>query len=985
MKRIYSLFAALLLVSVAFAASPVRVLSNQWLGEGFLPRISEDGQVVSYLTTERVGFPEEAASLDLSVTNENLHLYVYQHGVRTELFPHGENYYICVSLSPDRTKILFRSRKSTAVCDLNGRVLADLGNISAPEWYGNDYVVGMRGVHDGHDFTNSKIILRSLAGEETELTDGTTIDMCPRASAETGRIVFGTIDGSIRMLQLNLTENAISKQLPRMEAVLNASTPMAPARARKNSFSDVKIYINPGHGGYTGNDRGMHIYPFASGDTLSFWESSSNLHKGLKLDTMLRALGVQTMLSRTLNREIDDKNLYDIVCEANAYGADFMLSIHSNAGGPSNYILQLYSGKDADDPVTYADYGTRDAESRAISTIIGNNLQKSNTVSDWTRVPYIVGDKTFARKIMGWSNGYGVLRYLRVPGEISEGGMHDYIPQTYRLMNMDYKKAEAFQFAQSFLTYFLDYTFPTGVIGGQVRDSYQKMTFPAISTHKNGSLDAQKPLCGATVELLQNGSVIKTYHTDTLYNGVFYFWDLTPGQTYKVRASMDGYYSDEVEMTPVAGDIVYNNFLLNMQRQTPPEVTSYLPHPAQLTDSVEVSTSVYLTFNWDMNMEETEAAFSISPAVAGTVTFENGARALRFTPEGRFEPGVEYTVTLSTRACHPDATFENHLQAPFNFQFRTKDRGSIRFLGSYPADGEADVPLNPSFISIYDQTIVNSTVKNAVSLKEASGAAVSINTRSIKCNVAPEPYGTVAFEATEALKPSTAYVLTLGAGIKDNIGIYLNTPREIHFTTAANFEPELTLVDRLDTLNFVADREKSRGCKSVSTLRNTSKKYAGQASNELSYEFSEEDGVAVFNIKNPMLIQTTCYDRVGLYVFSDFSENSLVAELNCEGDIKYVPVCEFNYGGWKWQELDLSSLPAGMTYQLMALHVTRGASVLSNAGKVYLNNLSFLQGEVPDALETLEVVDSAEKLMENGYLFIEKSGKRYSTLGQQVK
>lgn len=982
MKRVFFV-AACLLVMASVSAQQVRVLSNQRLGEGFLPRISADGSVVSYLITESAGFPEEVASLDLSVSNENLHLYVYQHGVRTELFPHGQNYYICVSLSPDRTKILFRSRKSTAVCDLNGRVLADLGNISAPEWYGNDYVVGMRGEHDGHDFTSSQIILRSLSGEETALTDGADIAMCPQVSAESGRIVYGTVDGDIRMLQLNLTDHPIRSERPVMQAVLNAIPPKSPARALKKSFSDIKIYINPGHGGYTGNDRGMHIYPFAVGDTSSFWESSSNLHKGLYLDSILRSLGVQTMLSRTLNREIDDKNLYDIVCEANAYGADFMLSIHSNAGGPSNYILQLYSGKDADDPVTYNDYGTKDAESRAISTIIGNNLHKSGLISEWTRVPNIVGDKTFARKIMGWSNGYGVLRYLRVPGEISEGGMHDYIPQTYRLMNMDYKRAEAFQFAQSFLTYFLDYTIPTGALAGQVRDSYQKMIFPAIITHK-GSPDAQKPLCGATVELLDNGSVIRSYTTDELFNGLFYFWDLTPGKAYTVRAKMDGYYTEEYEMTPVAGDVVYHNFMLNMQRQTPPEVTAYSPNPKDLTDSVEVSTTIYMEFNWDMNTDSTAAAFSVSPAVAGTVSFENGARALRFKPEGRFEPGVEYTVTLSTQACHPDASYPNHLQAPFVFKFRTKDRGAIRFLGAYPANGETDVPLQPSFISIYDQSIVSSTVKSAVTLTDAAGNAVSINARSIKCNVAPEPYGTIAFETTAALQPNTQYTLTLGGSIKDNIGIYLVTPRVFQFTTASGAGSTLPVIDNLDTLCFVPDREKSISLQSISTLRNTSKKYSGLASNELAYAFTDADGEAFFSMKNPMLIQATMNDKVGLYVFSDYSGNELLAEWSCEGDIKYTPICTLNYGGWKWQEMDMSALAEGQTYQLMAVRVVRGSSLLSASGKVYLNNLSYLKGEDTADEQINGALSAPEKIVRDGQVLIQKNNKTLDVLGREV-
>ena len=136
-----------------------------------------------------------------------------------------------------------------------------------------------------------------------------------------------------------------------------------------------------------------------------------------------------------------------------------------------------------------------------------------------------------------------------------------------------------------------------------------------------------------------------------------------------------------------------------MARQTPPEVTNYSPK-VEITDSVLVSTQVTISFNWDMNEEATAAALEISPAVEGTVTFEDDSHTMRFTPATRFEPGVEYTVTIGTGACHPDTTYENHLQEPFSFKFRTQNRGSVRLIQTYPTDGATEVPVTPAFIAI---------------------------------------------------------------------------------------------------------------------------------------------------------------------------------------------------------------------------------------------------------------------------------------------
>lgn len=46
----------------------------------------------------------------------------------------------------------------------------------------------------------------------------------------------------------------------------------------------------------------------------------------------------------------------------------------------------------------------------------------------------------------------------------SEGMMHDYIPEAYRLMNMEYKWLEAWNFYKTFCTYYNAGQIPTGNI-----------------------------------------------------------------------------------------------------------------------------------------------------------------------------------------------------------------------------------------------------------------------------------------------------------------------------------------------------------------------------------------------------------------------------------------------------------------------------------------------------------------------------------------
>lgn len=932
-------------------AQSVRVLSDVKVAEGWYPILNADASELRYLAAEEDTYVATAQKEMTYVTNEDLKLVFYNNGTRTELYPHGNACnYIWVSLSPDHTKILFNTKFGTAICDLQGKELINLGQLDAPVWYGNDYVVGMYDTHDGHNYTGSAIAICSVDGVLNQtLTDASGFGMYPSVSAATGKIAYNTLSGEVRLLQTNLTECPISKAMPRVVQAVPEKIVRKTKAATKADFKDFRIYINPGHGGHDSDDRNVRIYPFTSGDPKGFWESNSNLDKGLKLRDMLQALGFQTKMSRTTNTTADDRSLSAIVREANDYKADFMLSIHSNAGGPSNYVLQLYSGVDLGDTEIYPTPTPCSDESRAISTIIGNNIM-SNQITTWTSaVPRISGDKTFGRTAMGWSDGYGVLRGLKVPGVISEGRMHDYLPETYRLMNMDYKWEEAWQFLRAFCSYFMDYELPTGVVGGQVRDSYQQMLFPAI-TKIRGSRDELLPINGAKVSLLQDGKLLETYTTDTLYNGVFFFWDLTPGK-YTVRVDAEHYYSAEKEVTVSNNKVTYQDMLMNMQRETRPEVIDYSPKVA-LTDSVDVSTDVVLYFNWDMVADTLLKAFSISPEIEGKITFEDSYRILRFTPARRLEKGTEYTVRLDKSACHPDTNFVNTMQDDFEFKFRTKNRSEISLLQTYPAANAQDVSVNPSFILIFDETLNSSSVRNNISVWDMNGTKQGINARTYSYDAPIEPNGFLSFDLTKSLLPDTEYKLVISEDLQDRLGIYFNKVTEVPFRTAAPQEISIPVVNDAEQLAFAFDKDISLYTKNATVFLNTNKKIAGKASNQLIYTFTDKEGMAMYNYIAENNLVATNRSKLGMYVFADFSQNELYAKWDASGDIQYTLVSVLDNAGWKYIESDLSGLPAGVEYQFMGLQLRRAEGFLSESGNVYIDNITF--EKVATSVENLQ-------------------------------
>lgn len=289
------------------------------------------------------------------------------------------------------------------------------------------------------------------------------------------------------------------------------------------SLKGIKIYINPGHGGYDSDDRNVAAPPYSLGNTDGFWESKSNLVKGLYLKKLLESAGAGVIISREQNRTVDDRPLSAIAEEANANGVDFMISIHSNAyDSKSNFPLMLFHGWD-NAPIRQ--------QSLDLANFFWDDLF-SNQITLWTyQKPNVRGDKSFAPA--SW-NGYGVLRPLTVPGLISEGSFHDYLPETCRLLNDDYKKLEAWHHFRAFCRYYGGNPGKKGKIAGFVKDS---VTYVSLYSYIAGTKDQWMPVNGARITL-NPGNL--SYTTDSQNNGFFIFDGLEPG-SYRLRIEADRY------------------------------------------------------------------------------------------------------------------------------------------------------------------------------------------------------------------------------------------------------------------------------------------------------------------------------------------------------------------------------------------------------------------------------------------------------------
>ena len=402
---------------------------------------------------------------------------------------------------------------------------------------------------------------------------------------------------------------------------------------------EMRVYINPGHGSWTPNDRpctlvGHGAYSRTNTDTLSFFESNTNLRKGFGVLEKLREYGLkydetknqtgerwQIGAARDLGNNIvmshvkcgpyhDDngtanqlgdatpadleyynRSLSEIAAEVNFNNFDVFISIHSNAateGTNTNYPLFLYRGwDDCKVPSNVTDFGT---DTQVASKAMANACWKyayGNEHMVWTYYsltnPNLRGDISFyggssLNSTTGARSYLGVLHH-NVPGFLVEGYFHTYQPARHRAMNFDTDYLEGYAYARGIADYFGLTKEATGDIYGIVRDLHEKFSDAAYAANATSD-DKYLPLNGAKVILKKNGAQVAEYVTDNYYNGAFVFKNIEAGD-YTLEITCDGYKAiDPVAVTVKAATTSYTKAQLESESYVPPtKVYENYPDP----------------------------------------------------------------------------------------------------------------------------------------------------------------------------------------------------------------------------------------------------------------------------------------------------------------------------------------------------------------------------------------------------------------------
>ena len=406
-----------------------------------------------------------------------------------------------------------------------------------------------------------------------------------------------------------------------------------------------RIYVNPGHGSYGPNDRPMATIPFPNlpttgmPDTLGFYESNTNLWKCMYLGAKLEAAGATVLYSRTqcgpwpyemkngdypdytynkggtiANPELGwqysdgyyahpdyekyNRNLVEITEEVEANNIDYFISVHSNAnteGSTANFPLILYRGPDKYETANSTDgyeYVVGSYEMSKLANEEKLKIMKAGIDVASSTALNIRGDWNFygSHSDRTHANGKSYAGYLGAlkhgaPGYLSEGYFHTCQPARHRALNPDYCHMEGLDYYRAIIRYYGADAETKGYIVGTVKDANNKMNH-SLFTYAPKTNDQWVPCNGAEVILKKAGVEVARYNVDTMYNGIFVFKDLEPGNDYTLDATCPGYHplsqDQKVALTVKANETTYPMIYLVDTAYVPPVVvyTNY-PNPEQ--------------------------------------------------------------------------------------------------------------------------------------------------------------------------------------------------------------------------------------------------------------------------------------------------------------------------------------------------------------------------------------------------------------------
>jgi Tol biopolymer transport system component len=145
------------------------------------------------------------ADVSVKLANDLTGIELSVDGESKVISPQGQKNYISVSLSPDKTRLLYKVAGVGAfVSDLSGETIKELGDVDQSSWVSDDLILYAKSEDDGMQTLNSKIYVLELETRtKYELkAEGVSLEN-PKADKTGSKIVANSPEGHVYLFTQN--------------------------------------------------------------------------------------------------------------------------------------------------------------------------------------------------------------------------------------------------------------------------------------------------------------------------------------------------------------------------------------------------------------------------------------------------------------------------------------------------------------------------------------------------------------------------------------------------------------------------------------------------------------------------------------------------------------------------------------------------------------------------------------------------------------
>ena len=678
-------------------------------------------------------------------------------------------------------------------------------------------------------------------------------------------------------------------------------------------WGDFKLFLDPGHS--MRENRGLWGYSEAE----KVFVIAQTMKEYLLTYTDMPADNL--MLCR--EDEVTEVGLEERSDMANAWGADFYYSIHSDAAAENNTTVTLFGGwmKNGVEVEKTPNGG------KAFGDILCPNLTDmmmnfacTGTRGNWyDRCFYLRGETTHANQYPYLS----VNRRSNMASLLSEGAYHTIAAQQQLNINKEYKRLEALAGFQSILKYrglnVPSQTFLAGIIS----NSENNTPINGVKVSVDG-----KTYTTDTWESVFN---IYTKNENLIHNGFYFFEGLEAGKTYDVTFELDGFESKTVQITIKDGGQGATNDFVTVQHV---ELTSTSPAKVDAI-SVEDPTNVSpiypvtITFSRNMDKESVEKAISINNG--GEITFAWVNDYTLNLDISKLDPMWTYDITIdgsiaknsqTNQFFDGDGDGEEGGNYVLSITIAEPDVTAPQVVTTYPAaDETAEFAIMPPIRIEYDEEIIWNSDKHSdyITVKDSDGKIYE----GTATHAVVFGKSVVHFYTNDTIPADKCFLVSVKAGLPDISG---NETEEFNFRFLSEYRTKtsstvlfpLTSADGFwapngsGSTSGLTDEGNSTTTSSLAPNKNT----AGSAL--MTYSFDEYFANEVWQIREYTPTQSGVNANRNIsdgiltfWLYGDGSNNAVSAMLRINNsELKYQdPQTTIDFRGWNLVKWDIKNEP----------------------------------------------------------------------------